>query len=138
MCQRNIVIFDQNIGKMSIGIRVRKYRDSKHLSQRMLAEKVEVSQSVISSIESDKSIPNAIMLNRIAKVLDVDINDFLVDDGIDQNNNDNSIDNFQSQTAIHNHFPENVLELLSSNQEKIATLLETQNKLMELLLKNII
>ncbi|MDR0794540.1 MAG: helix-turn-helix domain-containing protein [Tannerella sp.] len=123
---------------MSIGIRVRKYRDSKHLSQRMLAEKVEVSQSVISSIESDKSIPNAIMLNRIAKVLDVDINDFLVDDGIDQNNNDNSIDNFQSQTAIHNHFPENVLELLSSNQEKIATLLETQNKLMELLLKNII
>ena len=56
---------------MSIGKKVRQYRMAKNLSQSMLAEKVDVSQSVISSLESDKSIPNAVMLIRIAKELDV-------------------------------------------------------------------
>ena len=102
----------------------------------MLAEKIDVSQSIISSLESDKSMPNSIMLNRIAKALDVDINDLLVDDSIVQNNSDKAIGNIHSQVTINNHFPENVLETLLSNQEKITNLLETQNKLMESMMKN--
>ena len=106
------------------------------MSQSMLAESVDVSQSIISSIESDKNTPNAVMLNRIAKALDVDINDLLVDESIVQNNSDKAIGNIHSQVTINNHFPEKVLEALLANQEKINYLLETQNKLIESILKS--
>lgn len=125
----------QNFGKMSIGSKVKKYRNIKGLSQIDLAFNAEVSQSIISSLESDKTIPNSIMLNRIAKELGVDINDLLVDENIVQNNSDKAIGNIYSQVTINNHFPENVLEILLSNQEKITNLLESQNKLMENILK---
>ena len=120
---------------MSIGKKVRQYRDIKKMSQSMLAEKVEVSQSVISSLESDKSIPNSVMLHRIAKALDVDINDLLVDESIVQNNYDKAIGNIHSKVTINNHFPEKIFEILLSNQEKITHLLEAQNKLIESIVK---
>ena len=120
---------------MSIGKKVRQYRDMKSLSQNDLAIKVGVSQSIISSIESDKSVPNSVMLQNIAKELEVDINELLRDTHIVQNNSGKSIGNIHSQVTINNHFPENVVEMLLSNQEKIATLFETQNKLIEALLK---
>ena len=116
---------------MSIGKKVRQYRDIKKMSQSMLAEKVEVSQSIISSLESDKSVPNSVMLHRIAKALDVDINDLLVDESIVQNNYDKAIGNIHSQVTINNHFPEKIFDILLSNQEKITHLLEAQNKLIE-------
>jgi len=130
-----LLIFDKNFGKMSIGSKVRKHRMLKGISQYTLAVNANVSQSVISSLESDKSIPNSIMLNRIAKELNVDINELLADQNITQNNSDKAIGNIHSQVTINNHFPENMLELLLSNQEKITNLIELQNKLMEALLK---
>ena len=129
-------IFDQKFNKkMSIGSQVRKYRDIKKLTQSMLAENVEVSQSVISSLESDKSIPNSVMLNNIAKALDVDINNLLVHDNIFQNSYDKAIGHIHNHVTIKNHFPENIFEILLSNQEKITNMLETQNKLIESFLK---
>ena len=130
-----LFIFDQNFDKMSLGGKVKKYRECKGMSQRILAEIVEVSQSSISSLESDKSIPSSIVLSRIAKELDVDINDLLSDEKIVQNNSDKAIGNIHSQVTINNHFPENILEMLMSNQEKITNLLESQNKLIESILK---
>jgi transcriptional regulator with XRE-family HTH domain len=123
--------FEQNFGKMSIGGKVRKFRIQKGISQHILAENANVSQSIISSLESDKSIPNSIMLNRIAKELDVDINELLADENIVQNNSDNAIGNIHSQVTINNHFPENILEILLFNQEKITNLIEIQNRLIE-------
>ena len=124
---------------MSIGSKVRKYRQLKSLSQSDLAIKTGVSQTVISALESDKNIPNSVMLNRIAKELEVDINELLKDENIVQNNTDKSIgnvnSNIQSQININNNFPENILEVLLSNQEKITKLIEMQNKLVETLLK---
>ena len=125
MYYQNFAIFDQNFDKMSIGSKVRNYRYAQKLSQRTLADMVDVSQSEISSIESDKSKPNSVILNRIAKALDVVINDLLVDDSI--------------------AFPGNVMEVILSNQEKImnlqekitnlqekiTNLIEVQNKLIE-------
>ena len=120
---------------MSIGGKVRQYRNTKCLSQEELAFKIGVSQSAISSLESDNSIPNAVMLHQIAKELDVDINDLLRDENITQNNSDRAIGNIHSQVTINNHFPENILEMLLLNQEKITNLIETQNRLVEMLLK---
>ena len=99
-----------------MGSRVRRYRDVNCLSQNDLADKVGVSQSTISSLESDKSIPSSVMLHQIAKALGVDINDLLKDD------------------SSSHLFQRDVLRMLASNQEKIASLIETQNKLMESLL----
>ncbi|CAH0176739.1 helix-turn-helix transcriptional regulator [Chryseobacterium sp. Bi04] len=62
---------------MSIGSKVRKYREIKGWSQEDLAFRLDVAQTTISSIESDKSIPNSILLNKIAQELDVNINDIL-------------------------------------------------------------
>lgn len=71
---------------MSIGSKVRKYREIKGLSQEDLAFRMDVAQTTISSIESDKSVPNSILLNKIAQELDVNINDIL-DEGNTQINN---------------------------------------------------
>jgi len=122
---------------MSIGTKVRKHRMLKELSQSDLALMADISQSVVSSLESDKTIPNSVMLHRIANVLEVDINELLKDDSIVQHNSDNAIGigGIHSQVTINNHFPENVMTILMSNQEKITDLLESQNKLIDALLK---
>ena len=118
---------------MSIGSKVKKYREGKGLSQRTLAESIDASQSVISSIESDKSIPGSLMLGKIAEKLGVDINELLADEkNFVQNNYDRAT--VHSQVTINNHFPEDMMKMLLSNQDKITTLLEMQNKLMERLL----
>ena len=120
---------------MSIGSKVIKYRKRKNLSQSMLAHEAGVSQSVISSLESDKSIPNAVLLFDIAKALEVDMNELLSEESIVQNNSEKAIGNIHSQVTINNHFPDKILELLLSNQEKITKLIETQNELIASLLK---
>ena len=116
---------------MSIGTKVRKYRMLKCLSQRDLADKTEVSQSIISSLESDKTIPNSLLLDKIAKELDVDINTLLQDDSIVQNNYNKAIGNIHSRVTINNNCPENVIEMVLANQEKLVILFENQNKLIE-------
>ena len=118
---------------MSIGTKVRKYREAKNLTQTDLAVMADISQSIVSSLESDKTIPNSVMLHRIATALEVDINELLKSDSFVQYNSD-SATGIQNQT-INNHFPENMLTVLMSNQEKISELLETQNKLIDALLK---
>jgi len=128
------ITFEQNFNKMSIGSKVRKYRQLKDLSQRDLADKTEVSQSIISSLESDKTIPNALLLGKIAKELDVDVNTLLQNDSIVQNNYGKSIGNINSKVTINNQYPENVIETLLANQNKITCLLENQNKLIESIL----
>ena len=120
---------------MSIGTKVRSYRHIKSLSQSDLAIKSGISQSILSSLEADKTVPNSVMLHRIAQELEVDINDLLKDENVVQNNFDKAIGNVYSQVTINNHFPENVLNVLLSNQEKITNLIEMQNKLLETILK---
>ena len=104
----------------------------KDLSQSDLAFRAKISQSIVSSLESDKTIPGSVRLQRIAKVLEVDINELLKDDSFVQNNSGEAV--VHSQITI-NHFPENVMTILMSNQEKITDLLTTQNKLIDVLLK---
>jgi len=65
----------------------------------------------------------------------VDINELLKNDSIVQTNSDKAIGNIHSQVTINNHFPENMLATLMSNQEKITELLTTQNRLIDALLK---
>lgn len=83
---QNNANFEQNFVKMSIGGKVKKYREAKGWSQEDLAFRLDVAQTTISSIESDKSVPSSVLLNNIAKELEVDIRDLLEDTKTQINN----------------------------------------------------
>jgi transcriptional regulator with XRE-family HTH domain len=132
---KNFYIFDKNSYKMSIGTRVRQYREAKNWSQEDLAMRLDTTQTTISNIESDKNIPNSLLLNKIAQELEVNINDLLNDSTIISNNE------LHDQSAINQYNPTfniqspEMLETILKNQEQIAKLMEVQSKLIESLLK---
>ncbi|SDE94407.1 helix-turn-helix domain-containing protein [Epilithonimonas hungarica] len=123
---------------MSLGTKVRRYREAKNWSQDDLAIRLDVTQGTISNIESDKSIPNSILLSKMAKELDVDMNDLLSDSNniifSDNQFSDSSSAINQYRPVINMQSPE-LMESILRNQEQIAKLIESQNKLIEGLLK---
>lgn len=125
---------------MSIGTKVKRFREAKGLSQDQLALKIEVAQSTISSIESDKNIPNSLLLNKIAKELEVDIND-LLNEGIQVNISNNKFSDLSSAGTINQYNPifnmqsPEIIESILKNQQQITKLIESQNKFIETLLK---
>lgn len=126
---------------MSIGAKVKRYREAKGLSQDDLALRLDVAQSTISSIESDKSIPSSLLLNSIAKELEVDINDLLNDNAIQLNISNNHFSDLSSAGTVNQYNPTfnmqspELIESILKNQEQITKLFESQNKLLEGLLK---
>lgn len=125
---------------MSIGNKVRRYRESKGWSQEDLAFRLDVTQGTISNIESDKSIPNSILLNNIAKTLEVDLNE-LLNDSVQVNISNNQFSDMSSAGTVNQynpvfnmHSPE-FLDSIVKNQENISKLIEAQNKLLSELLK---
>jgi len=123
---------------MSIGAKVKRYREAKGLSQDDLALRLDVAQSTISSIESDKSIPSSLLLNSIAKELEVDINDLLSDTTniiTDNAFSDYSVAAVNQYNPTFNMQSPELIESILKNQEQITKLFESQNKLLEGLLK---
>jgi len=123
---------------MSIGTKVKRLREAKGISQGDLAVCLDVAQSTISSIESDKNIPNSLLLNKIAQELEVDINDLLDDKSnvVFSNNEfkDSSSAIHQCRPVINMQSPE-LIESILKNQEQLTKLIEVQSKLIESLLK---
>jgi transcriptional regulator with XRE-family HTH domain len=125
---------------MNIGKKVRRHREAKGLSQDDLALRLNVTQGTISNIESDKSIPNSLLLNKIAKELEVDINE-LLNDSIQVNITNNQFSDLASAGTIHQYNPvynmqsPELSESILKNQEQISKLIEAQSKLIEILLK---
>ena len=64
---------------MSIGTKVKKHREAKGWSQEDLATRLDTTQTTISNIESDKNIPNSLLLNKLAKELEINMNDLFED-----------------------------------------------------------
>ena len=115
---------------MSIGTRVKRFREAKGISQDDLALRLDVAQSTISSIESDKSIPNSMLLRNIAKELEIDMNQLFDDKFTNYNQieKNDGVVNFGNGT-INMQSPE-LLENIIKNQENISKLIEAQNKLL--------
>ncbi|OVE58567.1 helix-turn-helix domain-containing protein [Chryseobacterium mucoviscidosis] len=123
---------------MSIGTKVRQYREAKNWSQEDLAMRLDTTQTTISNIESDKNIPNSLLLNKIAQELEVNINDLLNDASTiitDNEFNDQSVANVNQYNPTFNIQSPEMLEAILKNQEQIANLIDSQNKLIEKLLK---
>lgn len=59
------------------GERIRKYRKLKKFTQDDLGEKVGVTKSYVSKVESESTTPSLEMLVKIAETLEVDISDLL-------------------------------------------------------------
>ncbi|MDC8099638.1 helix-turn-helix domain-containing protein [Chryseobacterium rhizosphaerae] len=125
---------------MSIGAKVKKFRETRGISQDELALRLDVAQSTISSIESDKNIPSSLLLNKIAKELDVDINE-LLNEGIQVNISNNKFSDLSSAGTINQYNPvfnmqsPEIIENILKNQQQITKLIESQNKFIETLLK---
>ncbi len=123
---------------MSIGTKVKRFREARGISQDDLALRLNVAQSTISSIESDKNIPNSLLLSNIAKELEVDINDLLNDNSTfitDNEFNDQSVANVNQYNPVFNLQSPELIESIVKNQEQIVKLMELQSKLIESLLK---
>lgn len=123
---------------MSLGTKVIRYREAKSWSQEDLALRLDVTQGTISNIESDKSIPNSLLLNSIAKALEVDMNDLLSDANNIMTNSDfsdNAVAAVNQYNPTFNMQSPELMESILKNQEQIAKLIESQNKLIEGLLK---
>ncbi len=58
-----------------VGERVKAARSSSNMSQKQLAKKLGVAESFIADVELGRKIMNEGMINRISKVLNVDLND---------------------------------------------------------------
>lgn len=60
-----------------LGRHIQKVRKSKGITQEQLAEKIHVSQTWIAYIETGRDTPNLKMLEKIAKVLEVQVKDLI-------------------------------------------------------------
>lgn len=72
---------------MSIGGNIKTKRAELGFSQEVLAEKLHVSQATLSNIEANKSVPDVILLQQIADVLETNINELLDGKTVFVNNN---------------------------------------------------
>lgn len=65
-----------------LGNCIRNCREESNLTQEDLAERVGISRTMISKIESNKAKPSLITLQKIAKALDIPTSELLKDDNI--------------------------------------------------------
>ncbi|MGL9728706.1 helix-turn-helix domain-containing protein [Enterococcus sp. DIV0756] len=94
---------------MLSGKKIKRLRTEQHLSQKELAEKLEVSRQAIAKWETNRGIPDIENLKRIAQVFDVSI-DYLVND----------------EESIENHLIKIPIEYSSYTMPKGNALLEDQ------------
>lgn len=63
--------------KVEIGSKISKYRKNLNLSQKELADKLNVSSQLISKWETDTSVPSIEYLIELSKIFQIDLNEFL-------------------------------------------------------------
>lgn len=73
---------------MTLGEKLKRARVMKNFTQEYLADNLRVSQKAYSNFENDKSNPDFSQVEKIAKILDMNILDFLSGDNISQNNSE--------------------------------------------------
>ncbi len=69
--------------KKKLGLRIKELRKRKGLTQEQVAELIEMEQNTISVIESGRNFPTLVTLEKIAKILDVELSDFFNYDYLD-------------------------------------------------------
>lgn len=73
---------------MKVGNKIKGMRVEKGITTSLMAEKLGISEPTYRRYESDKSFPDIIMIDKIAKVLERNFMDLLPSECLIQNNND--------------------------------------------------
>lgn len=118
---------------MSVGIKIKRLREERKISQPELADLLEISQSTLSKIESGSSKKiDFLLMDKVCKIFDKDFEYFMEGTIIQQNNNDNSSQNILNSGVIY-QYPENLLEqikqLIEDNKLKDAEISELKKQL---------
>lgn len=118
----------------SVGFKIKRLRERKNISQEELAYKLDVSQGTLSKMENGmvERIDFGFM-QKVCDYFEVDPAYFFNGDTIINEIHDVENTNgvvLNNNNGVFNNFPEEVLK----NQQEIAKLIETQNKLIEKLL----
>lgn len=120
----------------NIGFKIKRLREKKNVSQEQLAYELDISQSNLSRIENGAVEKlDFLLMQKVCDFFDTDT-DYFLDDNIVQNNTENK----NSAISIYGNPIVNIqtselLENVLQNQEQITKLIETQNRLIESLLK---
>lgn len=108
---------------MSLGTKIRKLRHETKISQEELADRLDIAQTSVSNIESGKTIPDFILMQKVCEIFDVGV-DYFMDNGdnfqFDKvENNKNSNIGYNIDCTINNNFPEGILENMLKRLERL-------------------
>lgn len=122
---------------MSLGTKLKQLRQNKNWSQADAAYRLDISQPAYNKWETDQIKPNIDKLGKIAEVFETDIYELL--ENISTINFPNATFEGTSyvvstDSTINMQSPE-LIESILKNQEQISKLIESQNKLIESLLR---
>lgn len=112
---------------MSVGTKIRRLRLQNKWSQEELAHNLNVAQTSVSNFESNKTIPDFLVMQKVCEVFEVGFEYF-----IEENSTNNNVEkakncNIGCNTGIINTMPEGILENMLKRLELLEKILQ-QNK----------
>ena len=112
---------------MSVGTKIRRLRLQNKWSQEELAHKLNVAQTSVSNFESNKTIPDFLVMQKVCEVFEVGFEYF-----IEENSTNNNVEkakncNIGCNTGIINTMPEGILENMLKRIELLEKIIQ-QNK----------
>lgn len=122
---------------MSLGTKLKQLRQNKNRSQADAAYRSDISKPAYNKWETDQTKPNIDKLGKIAEVFEVEIQDLFNNDSTEIISNstfETSNIVYMKDSTINMQSPE-LIESIQKSQEQISKLIESQNKLIESLLR---
>jgi transcriptional regulator with XRE-family HTH domain len=115
--------------KMNVGENIRKWRELKGFQQKELADKLDISITALSNIETGISKPNTERLEDIADALEIEVNQLFVNPQqlFTFNNSPNSNGVYGTQHQ-HNNIDKSLYERMLSLMEKMTDYFTNKNK----------
>ena len=114
---------------MSVGTKIRRLRLQNKWSQEELAHKLNVAQTSVSNFESNKTIPDFLVMQKVCEVFEVGF-EYFVENGNEKyvfkkNQNNNIV--VGKIEVLNNNMPEGILENMLKRLELLEKILQ-QNK----------
>ena len=114
---------------MSVGTKIRRLRLQNKWSQEELAHKLNVAQTSVSNFESNKTIPDFLVMQKVFEVFEVGFEYFVENENekyvFKKNQNNNIV--VGKIEVLNNNMPEGILENMLKRLELLEKILQ-QNK----------
>ena len=112
---------------MSVGTKIRRLRLQNKWSQEELAHKLNVAQTSVSNFESNKTIPDFLVMQKVCEVFEVGFEYYIEEESTNNNVEKVKNCNIGCNTGIINTMPEGILENMLKRLELLEKILQ-QNK----------